>query len=405
MVPRWNWHGQRLSWLTALAAVAAVPEALVRGPDEQIAFQAWLVVQLLGVIVVAIAVAAAFSALGLAAVRVASKPLMGRASTFVAWSFLRAARVVLPAPVRAWRLLREAVDAGVGDGQRRTLWQVPIGLALAGAGAWVGLRVYLAGATDLTWLVGRNVAAALALHGALVAVAGVPWIAFRIMMLAIWGTCVLGGLALAGRHPAVRPMFDSAPAAAAVLAVVTLAVWRAGADAGMPLRLQRLGLVLAPVGIGVAAVSLSAGAPIALIGLYLALQGQAKVSLPVFVSIVGVAAGVWALIVVLSVMGGFAGDLRQKMLVANAHALVERPGRVHAFTGVARLSDRLRRVPGVVAVSPQARGDAILSSAFNVNNFVNVRGVDPSLPEVRDELGSTLVTGDLLLLQRPELVH
>ena len=101
-------------------------------------------------------------------------------------------------------------------------------------------------------------------------------------------------------------------------------------------------------------------------------------------------------------MGGFAADLRAKMLVANAHALVERPGRVGAIGNVALVAERLRAVAGVLGVSPQVRGDAILSSAFNVNNFVAVRGIDAGLEEVRRELGGTVVSGALSLLNRPE---
>ncbi len=409
-------HHRRLAALLGLALVAAVPEALVRADDAQVAFQVWLVIQLLGVIVAAIGIAALFSVLGLGIVRLLTRPLMNRASTFVAWSFLRAPRLVVPLPLRVWRTLQEAVDATPGTFAPRPLWQTPLALATGGLAAWLIVhQVLINAAPGLGPIALRNAAAALVLHVALVACAGLPRRWMRTLPLILLGIAALLGGAIAARHPLVLPYFDAGWGAGALLVAVALTAWRAGRGPGLSLRLQRLGLRLLLAGLALggltaavwfwrpaAAVWLaSAAALLALYGLYLLMQGRAKVSLPVFVSIVGVAAGTWALIVVLSVMGGFASDLRAKMLVANAHALIERSGGAMAFGGVARMSSTLRQLPGVAAVSPQVRGDAILSSAFNVNNFVSIRGVDASLPEVRRELGATLVTGDLHLLEHP----
>ncbi|MSP91484.1 MAG: ABC transporter permease [Myxococcales bacterium] len=417
-VRRFGWHGRRLAVLAVGGAIAALPEALARGADEQIAFQAQLVLQLLGVIVAAIAVAAAFSVLGLAFVRLVTRPWMGHASTFVAWAFLRAPRVLAPLPVRVWRTVSEAVDAGTGPVIARPLLQVPSGITVAAA-ASLGLWVVL-DRIDVLGLAVRNGLAAVALHGALVGLAGLPGRWPRVVPLAVALAAGVVALGLAGRHPLVQPWFDALAAAVTVLGLAGLAAWRAGGGTGLAERLRRLGWFVLPLGAVAAAIGFgwragagppgpvaasvalaSAGTAAALVGLYLALQGQPKVSLPVFVSIVGVAAGVWALIVVLSVMGGFATDLRQKMLVANAHALIERPGRTGGFDGAVALTEALGRLPEVAAVSPQVRGDAILSSAFNVNNFVSVRGIDPTLPNVARELGATLVSGDLLLLAEP----
>jgi len=409
-------HHRRLVALLSLALIAAVPEALVRADDAQVAFQVWLVIQLLGVIVAAIGIAALFSVLGLGIVRLATRPLMNRASTFVAWSFLRAPRLVVPLPLRLWHGLQEAVDAAPGALAPRPFWQFPLACGVAGLCAWLVAHVSLTSVAPGMGLLGlRNVAAALALHAALLACAGLPRRWLRTMPLILTGIVALLGGALAARHPIVLPYFDAAWGAGAVAVAVALTAWRAGRGPGLSLRLQRLGLHLLFGGLALGSLTGavwfwrpamavwlgSAAALLSLYGLYLLMQGRAKVSLPVFVSIVGVAAGTWALIVVLSVMGGFASDLRAKMLVANAHALIERGGGSAAFGGIALLSSTLRRLPGIAAVSPQVRGDAILSSAFNVNNFVSIRGIDASLPEVRRELGRTLVTGDLHLLEHP----
>lgn len=410
-------HTRRLAFLLALAALAAVPEALVRSGNDQIGFQTWLVLQLLGVIVAALAVAAMFSVLGLGIVRLLTRPMHDRPSTFIAWSFLRAPRLVRPLPMRLWSQLCGAVDA-VPDASLVRPWRwLPIGVGLAVAGvAGVMQWGVLDGGGDAMTVALRNFSGVLALHGTLIGVAGLPWPRVRrVLMLLVLTVAAVAG-AWAARHPLVLQWFDAPWALGTLAVVVAFTAWRAGSTPGLATRLQQLGQILLPVGLsllvaaavafGVAprglAVPVGSVAVVAAIaGLYLVLQGQAKVSLPVFVSIVGVAAGTWALIVVLSVMGGFASDLRAKMLVANAHALVERPGRAEPLDDAARIARALRALPGVAGVSPQVRGDAILSSAFNVNNFVAVRGVDVHLDEVRRELGGTLVTGSLRLLQEP----
>ena len=410
-------HFRRLIALLGLAVIAAAPEALVRSDNAQVGFQAWLVVQLLGVIVAAIAVAAMFSVLGLGIVRLLTQPVIHRASTFVAWSFLRAPRLVLPLPLRLWRSLSEAVDAQPHVDPLPRTWRLPVAaLACLGLGAALLMPTLVAPPARLHEVLARNLGISLFLHGFLLACASLPWRLARVAppVLALAGGAA--ALAILGRQPMILERFDPTAAVIALTVVVIAAGLRAGTRAGLATRLVRLGQILLAVTalLGVTLALLQGRVPpvvsVALLsvavitggtGIYLVLQGQAKVSLPVFVSIVGVAAGTWALIVVLSVMGGFAGDLRAKMLVANAHALVERPGRAKALQGAAALASGLRKVPGVQAVSPQVRGDAILSSAFNVNNFVAIRGIDAYLPEVERELGHTLVTGSLALLRDP----
>lgn len=405
----------RLRWLALLGVAAAVPEALVRSPDAQVAFQAMLVVQLLGVIVAAIAVAAAFSALGLAAVWRASRPLQTVPSTFVAWAFLRAPRQVAPWALRVVGALFEAVGAGP-DGARQGSWPKLLGgLALAALGT--GLALWQRQAFAVVDLAVRNLGGAVGIHGLLIATAGLPTLTLRrgLVVLTVAGGLVAAGLA--GRHPAVLPYLDPLALLATLGLVGGVAHARPGELVGLAGRLARrarwvLALAAALLGGGLAlhlsaradaaAISLlSGGIAAAVVGVYLLLQGQAKVTVPVFVSIVGVAAGTWALIVVLSVMGGFASDLRNKMLVANAHALIEAPGRATPFGDAAQLAARLRAVPGVQAVSPQVRGDAILSSSFNVHNFVGIRGIDPAAADVVREFEPTLRTGSLGLLRDP----
>jgi lipoprotein-releasing system permease protein len=76
------------------------------------------------------------------------------------------------------------------------------------------------------------------------------------------------------------------------------------------------------------------------------------VSFITWISLAGVAVGVAALIVILSVMNGFAGELRDRLLSLSAavrvSAVAEAGGSLQA------LAPRLRSVPGVTAVMPYA---------------------------------------------------
>lgn len=399
-----------------IAALAAVPELLVRGADQQVAFQAMLVVQLLGVIVAAIAVAATFSTLGLAFVQLISRPWQRRADTFVAWSFLRVSHVVVPMPMRLRNALLAMVRAEGAPSPAAEPKRMLAGLLALAAGAGLAV-VGLAQGVELGWLVVRNCGAGLGLFGLAHLIAGLPRRGLRAWVAQVLVVVALLAAAFFGRAAPVLAWFDPLPFLAVLVLGLVLGLGRSGPSVGLAGRLARRGKwavlpALALLGGAVAlrlaagaqpmiVAGLSAAAALAMVAVYLLMQGQSKVTVPVFVSIVGVAAGTWALIVVLSVMGGFAADLRGKMLVANAHALIEAPGRAAPFARAAQLAAALRKVPGVAAASPQVRGDAILSSSFNVNNFVAVRGIDPALPEVQRELAPTMRTGDLALLLDP----
>src|SRR6476646_4947651 len=75
------------------------------------------------------------------------------------------------------------------------------------------------------------------------------------------------------------------------------------------------------------------------------------VSFITWVSLGGVALGVAALIVVLSVLNGLKGELRDRLLTLTAHARIvdQRPAQ-DADDGA--LGERVAKLPGVVAVAP-----------------------------------------------------
>ena len=98
-------------------------------------------------------------------------------------------------------------------------------------------------------------------------------------------------------------------------------------------------------------------------------------------SILGVAIGVGALVVVLGVYNGLTTDMRDKILGANAHAIVMSyiPS---AFENRSDILDRVRSVKGVTGATPFIYTEVMLSGGGGVKGVV-LRGIDPeSAPAV-----------------------
>lgn len=102
-------------------------------------------------------------------------------------------------------------------------------------------------------------------------------------------------------------------------------------------------------------------------------KNQGYLSAITLISILGVTVGVWALDVVLSVMGGFERDLRDKILGANAHAVVM------SYTGEIADHGEVRRklleVPGVVDATPFKYTELMLKNHDKVTGAI-LKGVD-----------------------------
>jgi lipoprotein-releasing system permease protein len=104
------------------------------------------------------------------------------------------------------------------------------------------------------------------------------------------------------------------------------------------------------------------------------------VSFITWVSLLGVALGVAALITVLSVMNGFESELRTRLLSLSAHATLS--------AGGAPIDDWQKRIlelkgaPGLVGAAPFLDTDAMLSRPPSMSGAI-VRGIDPGLePQV-----------------------
>ena len=97
-------------------------------------------------------------------------------------------------------------------------------------------------------------------------------------------------------------------------------------------------------------------------------------------SVLGVAIGVAALVIVMSVYNGVTEEMREKILGANPHVMVmaTQAGAFgpEAAKGEGEVIGRIRETPGVVSATPFLYAEVLLSTPQGATGLV-VRGIDP----------------------------
>lgn len=116
------------------------------------------------------------------------------------------------------------------------------------------------------------------------------------------------------------------------------------------------------------------------------------ISMNFFISITGVALGVMALIVVLSVMSGFDRELKSKIVGVQPHIIIEKVG------GVDNVAQTLVEIQSlgikdIVSVAPYVQGQAIVRSDSFATGVI-VRGADVSSADL-DLVRKNMRTGEL----------
>jgi len=119
---------------------------------------------------------------------------------------------------------------------------------------------------------------------------------------------------------------------------------------------------------------------------------QTFVSVITVISILGITVGVSALIIVLSVMGGFEDTLKDKILGLNAHVVVLGMG--HGIEDYARVAEVSRSIKGVAGASPFTYNQAMLSSASSAIGAV-VRGLEVKTAGEATVVPQKIVEGSL----------
>ena len=117
------------------------------------------------------------------------------------------------------------------------------------------------------------------------------------------------------------------------------------------------------------------------------------------VSMIGIAVGVWALIVVLSVMNGFQEEVRTRILGVASHVqVVGADGRLADWEETAK---RVAQHPRVLATAPFVQAQAMLAVGGAVRGAV-VRGILPEQEERVADLGKHMRAGALGALKPGE---
>ncbi len=118
------------------------------------------------------------------------------------------------------------------------------------------------------------------------------------------------------------------------------------------------------------------------------------VSFITWVSLLCVCLGVTALIVILSVMNGLEGDLRERLLAISAHARIYAPAGTKATPDWHALTERIRAAPNVVGVAPVIEIEALALRKPEMMP-VRLRGIDPGREQEVEKLAGAVVDGKL----------
>jgi len=120
------------------------------------------------------------------------------------------------------------------------------------------------------------------------------------------------------------------------------------------------------------------------------------------ISIGGVAIGVWALTVVLSVMSGFEGDLKAKILGTRSHGMLTKYGN-NDFPEWRQVREQVLAVPGVTGATPFVYSEVMVAADKNLTGTL-LEGIDPRSVGTVLELPRTVEEGKLEWLLHPEQI-
>ncbi len=116
------------------------------------------------------------------------------------------------------------------------------------------------------------------------------------------------------------------------------------------------------------------------------------ISVIAWFSLLGIALGVATLIIVMSVMNGFRQELLTRILGINGHLMVSGPG--NQLADFDDTAERIRKVHGVVMVSPMIEGQ-VMASANGVARGAVVRGMRNEDLAKRKIIADNIITGSL----------
>ncbi len=299
---------------------------------------------------------------------------------------------------------------------------VPVTLLILGS---IAVAMAILAIPASRWLASRggSMRTTLGLSGGMALSGGLLWGVFELLGLnieqhGIWMwiwvgiTAVIVGAVSAARHHRV-PTVELVMATIAVLELTTLLLVITGDDPGLsdpPVR----ALLVAPAALGLGAyfgasigyllwgdhgdADFALGYEATVGRRFLLSKASSVLSTVTTISVVGVALGVWLVIVALAILSGFEFDLQSKIIGANAHIALQRDGG-RTFAMPEGVLDRIDAVEGVVASSPFLQGEVAIASSSNFTGAL-LSGIDPIRgPQVLDVLSGELPYGSLRALR------
>jgi len=116
------------------------------------------------------------------------------------------------------------------------------------------------------------------------------------------------------------------------------------------------------------------------------------ISLIAWFSLLGIALGVATLIIVMSVMNGFRGELMTRVLGVNGHVSVY--SAMGGMTGFDAMADKVRQIDGVVSVTPTVEGQVMVTAGGSASGAL-VRGLRPEDLAKRKIIAEGVLNGAL----------
>ncbi|MEE8474476.1 MAG: lipoprotein-releasing ABC transporter permease subunit [Myxococcota bacterium] len=120
---------------------------------------------------------------------------------------------------------------------------------------------------------------------------------------------------------------------------------------------------------------------------------QTFISIITGICVIGIAAGVWLIITVLSVMNGFERTWRDEIIGNRSHFTVENS--LGAFADYEAVIETITRQPEVVAASPYLDAEGMVRASHGAITAVRLRGIDPSRVGEVTDLREDLIAGSL----------
>ncbi|MEO8658518.1 MAG: ABC transporter permease [Bryobacteraceae bacterium] len=130
---------------------------------------------------------------------------------------------------------------------------------------------------------------------------------------------------------------------------------------------------------------------------------QAVISIITVISIIGVAAGVMALIIALAINAGFRGTLQRNLLGATAHISVLEKEPANGIENWRDLGQKLKTLPHVTSATPALYGQVFLAGPL-LSSGAFLKGIDMTSAASTEDLRRNIKQGSLDAVQKPGLL-